>query len=91
MNDDHTRYNLVTKFVCKLCGSPLRISYDKPIGNSWNPEASDGITGANKIEAAIAVYPCDKCYKEAVEPINQLRISHDHNREHNQSWIPRRE
>lgn len=72
MDNDCMRYNLVTKFSCAICGSPLRVSYAKPKALDLHPEANDGITGAAKVEMTISVHPCDKCYKDAVRPLHLL-------------------
>lgn len=73
---DCGRFNLVTQCVCALCGRRLRLSYDRPkvTGHDFNGEHyDDGITGADKVEMPIVVYPCDSCYGEAREPIEALR------------------
>lgn len=72
-NEDSMRYNLVTKFMCAKCGHQLALSYRVPKVVKYEPEKSDGITGASKVEQDIAVHPCSKCYREAIEPLEALR------------------
>ncbi len=71
---DSIRYNLVTSFVCAKCGNKLALSYERPKRRAdYEPEKDDGITGAMKVEQAIAVHPCKRCYAAATEPIEALR------------------
>ncbi len=67
---DFGRRFLVTSFVCVNCGNTLEISYGKPVDGEY---VSDGITGGHKVENKIAVYPCKKCYGDAIEPINMIK------------------
>ncbi len=73
MNKDIVRYNLVTSFVCAQCGNKLALSYQAPKTIEYEPEKSDGITGASKVEQHIAIHPCAKCYGAAIRPLEALR------------------
>lgn len=72
MNSDMIRYNLVTQFCCAKCGALLMLSYDAP-KTSIDDIKNDGITGAAKVNQKIAIHPCEKCYGEAMHPLNLLR------------------
>lgn len=54
------RHHLVTKFVCAKCGELLNLSYDMPKKKGCG-DCADGITGASKVEAYIAIEPCSGC------------------------------
>ncbi len=72
---DSMRYNLVTRFVCAKCGDQLALTHQPAKSNEYAPEKSDGITGAAKVEQAIGIHPCQRCYSEATEPIKALRAA----------------
>lgn len=74
-NQDNSRYNLVTKFICAKCGEQLTMSYSAPAAKAtgYNRDAEDGITGALKVENRIAIHPCRKCYSDAVAPMDAMR------------------
>jgi hypothetical protein len=67
------RYNLVINFRCTECGGKLQVSYDQPKIFPYQPDASDGITGAAKVEKSISVYPCQDCFHKANAPLQALR------------------
>ena len=69
---DLTRNSLVTMFVCAVCGELLQLTYDLPRKNT--PMADDGITGGEKVESMIAIYPCKKCYQPIMDVRNALKV-----------------
>lgn len=73
MSEDSMRYNLVTTFVCAKCGAALTLSYETPKQRFDQFEATDGITGAAKVQARFAIHPCQICYSAATRPIEALR------------------
>lgn len=72
-NDDSMRFHLVTKFACAKCGGQLALSYNAPRNSRFDRCEPDGISGAFKAEERIAIHPCEKCYGDAVKPLEALR------------------
>ena len=70
---DFMRYNLVTSFVCVQCGNKLALSYNTPKSGDYETQKNDGITGAGKVEQRVAIHPCEKCYGEAIRPLEAIR------------------
>lgn len=70
MNKDFGRTNINTQLICTNCGSALRLTYDKRVvTNGANYE----ITGGNKVDNYLYVYPCDHCYGKAKRPLELLK------------------
>lgn len=67
--DDCTREYLVTKFVCAECGRALKLSYVRAAASV--PYVSGEPTGADKVENAVRIYPCDTC----MAPVNKVKAA----------------
>lgn len=68
MDKDLIRTNLITKFVCSVCGSNLLLTYDAP----KRPDHIQGEpTGAAVVESIIAIHPCQKCLR----PVEDARAA----------------
>lgn len=69
-HDDYGRNNLVTTFHCSECGNQLTLSYKN--AHQIKSE-SDGITGSDKVQYKITIYPCDRCIKTWRRPAELLK------------------
>jgi hypothetical protein len=65
------REYLVTTFNCTRCGGVLEVQYGT--GGAMPESSKDDITGGSKVDAKVFIMPCEKCWGEAVRPIQQLR------------------
>lgn len=61
---------LVTKLVCAKCGNKLSLSTDRP---KTTRHAEGEPTGADMLELAVAVEPCEVC----MEPLERMRRAVD--------------
>lgn len=72
-----SRYFLVTRFRCAACGTNLDLAVNSEITlkEPYHPEASDGITGADKRESNIYLHPCLTCLNKYTAPLNALKMA----------------
>lgn len=66
------REHLVMRANCAKCGGGVRFTCEQQ--PAWKPVDSDtGITGAAQATMRFAVWPCQKCYGDAMRPLNLMR------------------
>lgn len=74
MDRDFSRHFLVTKLACSVCGNTLALSHKKPGYVKCEPGEP---TGADKLEMAVSVHPCETCLQPVKDIKRALKLLQD--------------